>query len=78
VDGFAYGCALWASGFYLALVAATLLLQRASSNLTSLEWLERSNLYLGPVQGLAALAVSVFFQTAAPDAKGAQDGQAGG
>lgn len=76
VDGFAYRCALWASGFYLALVAATLLLQRASSSLTSLEWLERSNLYLGPVQGLTALAVSVFFQTAGSDAKGAQNGRA--
>jgi hypothetical protein len=76
VDGFAYSCALWASGFYLLLVAATLLLQRASSSLTSLEWLERSNLYLGPVQGLTALAVSVFFQTA--DAKGGQNGQVDG
>ncbi len=64
VDNFAYRCSLGLSVFYLALLAATLLLQPFSSGRTGLEWLELSNLWLGPVQGLTAVAVAVFFQAA--------------
>jgi hypothetical protein len=55
-DGMLFGLAKWLSAGYLALVAASLVFDM-------IEWLslEASQLYLAPVQGLAATALSAFF-----------------
>ena len=66
-DPFLLGLSTWLSVAYIALVAASLVFHLV-------EWLtlESSQLYLAPVQGLAATALSAFFlkkeggETAAP------------
>ena len=65
VDRFFYRLASGLSAVYLLLVAATILLSPFSTS-PLLEVMRRSNLYLGPLQGLVAAALGVFFVKAVP------------
>lgn len=61
VDRFSYRTAIATSAFYLTILVGTVLLQPLVAG-SALSWLELSNLWLGPLQGVTVLAVSVFFQ----------------
>jgi hypothetical protein len=50
------------STFYLVLVALSVLVQPFLPQTSPLEILRRSNLWLGPVQGLTVAALGVFFR----------------
>ena len=60
VDRFAFRVTFGLSAFYLALVALTPLVQPFTS-LPALDLMKRSNLWLGPLQGLVAAALAAFF-----------------
>ena len=49
------------SVFYLAMVSLTLLVQPFLTT-PALELMQRSNLWLGPLQGLAAATLGAFFR----------------
>ena len=55
------GLAIGMSVFYLAMVALTLLVQPFLAT-PPLELMQRSNLWLGPLQGLAAATLGAFFR----------------
>lgn len=59
-DRFFYRLALTLSAAYLAVVALTLILSRVSAY-PPLELLSLSNLWLGPLQGVAGGALGTFF-----------------
>lgn len=50
------------SVFYLALVAIAVLAQPFLPQLSPLELMQRSNLWLGPLQGLAVGVLAAFFR----------------
>lgn len=60
VDRFFFRLSYGLSAGYLAVVAATLLLQPLSP-WGPLELMQRSNLWLGPLQGLVAASLGAFF-----------------
>jgi hypothetical protein len=55
------GLAIGVSVFYLAMVSLTLLVQPFLAT-PPLELMQRSNLWLGPLQGLAAATLGAFFR----------------
>ncbi len=65
IDRFFFRLAFLLSALYLALVAATMLLEPLAK-VSFFELLKRSNLYLAPIQGLVAAALGVFFVKAEP------------
>jgi hypothetical protein len=67
IDRFLFYLSSVLSVLYLGLVAATLLVQPASS-LSPLDLLERSHLWLGPSQGLIDASVGALFLRSAPKA----------
>jgi ABC-type uncharacterized transport system YnjBCD permease subunit len=60
VDRFVFRLTYGLSAFYLALVALTPLIQPFTSSAT-VDLMKRSNLWLGPLQGLVAAALAAFF-----------------
>jgi len=60
VDRFFYRLSWWLSAVYLTAVAATLFVQPLTK-WPPLELMQRSNLWLGPMQGLVAAALAAFF-----------------
>ena len=60
VDRFFYRLSWWLSAVYLATVAATLFVQPLT-RWAPLDLMERSNLWLGPMQGLVTGSLAVFF-----------------
>ena len=60
VELFIYRLAFGLSTFYLVLVALTPLVQ-PFTGLSPLELMKRSNLWLGPLQGLVAAVLAAFF-----------------
>jgi hypothetical protein len=60
VDPFFYRLSWWLSAVYLATVAATLFAQPLTA-WPPLELMQRSNLWLGPMQGLVAASLAAFF-----------------
>jgi hypothetical protein len=60
VDAFIYRLAIGVSLFYLFIVSLTILGQPFTP-LTALELMKQSNLWLGPLQGLAAGFLGAFF-----------------
>jgi len=60
VDRFFYRLSWWLSAVYLATVAATLFVQPLTS-WAPLDLMLRSNLWLGPMQGLVAATLAAFF-----------------
>lgn len=60
VDGFAYRVSFGLSVFYLVLVGTVPLVQPLTTR-TPLELMALSNLWLGPVHGLVALSLGVYF-----------------
>lgn len=60
VDRFVFRIAFALSAFYLILVALTLFIQ-PFTKATSLQLMQRSNLWLGPFQGLVAAMLGAFF-----------------
>jgi len=60
VESFIFRLAFCFSAVYLALVALTVLIQPFTS-LSPLELMKRSNLWLGPLQGLVAAVLGAFF-----------------
>jgi cobalamin synthase len=60
VDRFFYRLSWWLSAVYLATVAATLFVQPLT-RWAPLDLMLRSNLWLGPMQGLVAAALAAFF-----------------
>src|SRR5262245_42193110 len=60
VDRFFYRLAFWLSAVYLLVVAMTLFLQPFTQT-PLLELMDRSNLWLGPLQGLVAAVLVIFF-----------------
>ena len=60
VDRFLYRLALWFSVVYLFIVAATFLLQPILG-IPNLELIKVTDLWLGPLQGLLAGVLGVFF-----------------
>lgn len=60
VDRFFFRISMGFSLAYLLLVLVTLLLQ-PFSNMTPLELMDISNLWLGPVQGFVGIALGAFF-----------------
>ena len=59
-DAFLFKLAMGLSSVYLATVLLTIILQPFSS-VPAIEMMQKSNLYLGPLQGLVAAALSAFF-----------------
>jgi hypothetical protein len=59
VEKFRFQLAFGLSFFYLAVVSSTLLFAPSTTALIS--WLHQSNIYLGPIQGIAAAALGMFF-----------------
>ena len=51
------------SVFYLLLVAVTILAQPFLQDVSPIELMHRSNLWLGPLQGLAAGVLAAFFRS---------------
>ena len=68
VDAFGYQAALAVSAFYLFALVGTILVQPLVSG-PALDWLQTANLWLAPIQGLTAVMVGVFFQSAAREQK---------
>jgi hypothetical protein len=60
IERFFFWLTFGLSAFYLTLVALTILMQ-PFTGLTLLELMKRSNLWLGPIQGLVAAALGAFF-----------------
>ena len=60
VDSFLFRLAFALSAAYLAVVLLTILVQPISE-LTSVELMRQSNLWLGPHQGLACASIGAFF-----------------
>lgn len=60
VDRFFFRLACWLSAIYLIVVGMTLFLQPFTQT-PLLELMARSNLWLGPLQGLAAAVLGIFF-----------------
>jgi magnesium-transporting ATPase (P-type) len=58
-DRFLFQLAFWLSLLYLVLVTFTLL--RPRSIYTPIEWMKKSNLWLGPLQGLVTASLGAFF-----------------
>jgi peptidoglycan/LPS O-acetylase OafA/YrhL len=56
------GLSVGISVFYLLLVSLTILMQPFLPQTSPLELMQRSNLWLGPVQGLAAATLAAFFR----------------
>jgi hypothetical protein len=63
VDSTAFLVSTVLSIFYLGLMLATILL-RPLANVTPLQFLDTSNLWLGPAQGLVGLSLGAFFTSA--------------
>ena len=62
IDSFVFSIAVWMSAAFLALILATLLyLPFGAAPDKSMAYLERANLWLAPVQGLATAALGAFF-----------------
>ena len=59
VDRFLYRLALWLSVVYLLIVAAPLLIQPILA-VPNLELIKKTDLWLGPVQGLLGVVLGVF------------------
>jgi hypothetical protein len=59
-DSFLFKLALGLSCFYLVVVLLTILLQPFVAT-PALKMMQKSHLYLGPLQGLVAAALSAFF-----------------
>jgi hypothetical protein len=55
-----YQVAVWLSAFYQALILLTILLQ-PFSDIDPIDLMHRSNLWLGPIQGLVGVALGVLF-----------------
>ena len=51
------------SSFYLLLVAVTILVQPFLQDVSPIELMHRSNLWLGPLQGLTAGVLAAFFRS---------------
>lgn len=68
VDTFAYRTALGVSVFYALALLATLFAQPFVSG-SALDWMQTSNLYLGPLQGLTVVMVGAFFHKASGEKK---------
>lgn len=51
------------SVFYLLLVAVTILAQPFLQDVSPIELMHRSNLWLGPLQGLTAGVLAAFFRS---------------
>jgi hypothetical protein len=62
VDRFFFRLTVGVSAFYLLAVAAVLLGQ-PFVNGTPLDWFERSSLFLGPLQGITAGVMAIFFES---------------
>jgi len=60
VDPFVFRVAFWLSVVYLVVVALTIFLHPVS-DMTPLELMEASSLWLGPLQGLVTAAIGAFF-----------------
>jgi hypothetical protein len=60
MDRFFFRLAFWLSALYLLVVGMTLFLQPFTQT-PLLELMHRSNLWLGPLQGLAAAVLGIFF-----------------
>lgn len=60
VDAFAFRVAFSISAFYLVVVALTIFYQPLTA-MPPLELMKKSNLWLGPLQGLVSAAIGVFF-----------------
>lgn len=60
VDPFLYHLAMGLSVFYLVVVAATIL-AKPFLDMTAIEAMNLSNLWLGPLQGLVSAMVGVFY-----------------
>ena len=60
VDKFVFDLTIWLSAIYLTAVAATIFAQPVVKA-SPLELMTRSNLWLGPMQGLVAAALGAFF-----------------
>jgi uncharacterized integral membrane protein len=69
--------ALWLSGFYQALILLTILSQ-PFTDLDPIDLMHRSNLWLGPIQGLVGAAIGVLFvsKQKGPAGKDAEPAQA--
>lgn len=63
VGGPLFGLAAGLSLLYLLLVALSILIQPFLSQTSPLELMQRSNLWLGPLQGLTAGALAAFFHS---------------
>lgn len=68
VDAFAYRTALGVSVFYVLALLATLFAQPFVGG-SALDWMQTSNLFLGPLQGLTVVMVGAFFQKASGERK---------
>ena len=60
VDSFAFRVAYSISAFYLVTVALTIFYQPLTT-MPPVELMKKSNLWLGPLQGLVSAAIGVFF-----------------
>ncbi len=60
IDPFLYRLAMSLSGVYFFVILASIIIQPFTS-MTILNILERSNLWLGPLQGLVAASIGAFF-----------------
>lgn len=65
VDGRLFWLGAGMSLFYLLLVTLSILIQPFLSQTAPLELMQRSNLWLGPLQGLAVAALGFFFHSRA-------------
>ena len=61
VDGRLFWLGAGISAFYLLLVALSILVQPWLSEVTPLELMQRSNLWLGPLQALCVAVLGFFF-----------------
>ena len=69
VDAFLFRLAFWLSAFYLLAVALTFFIQPFTGT-PLLTLMARSNLWLAPLQGLAAAALGAFFVKGGEDKGG--------
>ncbi|AXG74620.1 hypothetical protein DVK85_10385 [Flavobacterium arcticum] len=60
VDKFHFNIAFFISIFYLLVVISVILTQPFSKTST-IAWLQQSNIYLAPLQGIATGAIGIFF-----------------
>jgi len=61
VDRFFFWLTFSVSGFYLIVIAVTVVLQVIPDNITWEDLMNRSGLWLGPLQGLATAFLGAFF-----------------